>query len=158
MKYFPPKFLVRHISSLGPGRHDFPRHLVLIPANERELPLLTQPYSWNSNQRWNFQLHFHHLASVAFSIATIGGVCKYCEKKNVPYEHLTTWASRWMCASDNVNNGVMVDTTLLSLSIKEPWSWRSEIYLKLENFFLARNYIWCLFSFHAIGSTVKVWE
>ena len=27
------------------SRHDFPRHLVLIPGNERELPLLKQPGS-----------------------------------------------------------------------------------------------------------------
>ena len=44
MKYFVSKVFYEakigtHLKS-GPGRHDFPRHLVLIPANERELPLL----------------------------------------------------------------------------------------------------------------------
>lgn len=44
-----------------------------------------------------------------------------------------------MCASDNVNNGVMVDIVVPALSIKEPLGWRSEIYLKQENFYIGEK-------------------
>ena len=36
-----------------------------------------------------------------------------------------------MCVTDNVNNGAMVDITVLSVSIKAPWYWRSEYYLAI---------------------------
>ena len=112
------------------GRQDFPRHLVLIPANETELPLLKQqPRSWNSVQGTPIQL-LSNFTSI-FLPLTVCKVLTFFEKKNVPYDHLTTWASHWMCVTDNVNNGAMVDITVLSVSIKAPWHWRSEYYLAI---------------------------
>ena len=113
------------------GRQDFPRHLVLIPANETELPLLKQqPRSWNSVQGTSFYPTSHPSFSGGPSV-TVCKVLTFFEKKSVPYDHLTTWASHWMCVSDNVNNGAMVDITALSVSIKAPWYWRSEYHLAI---------------------------
>ena len=98
MRHFSPFFFLCDTFQVWQlGRHDFPRHLVLIPANERELPLLRQPHSWNSNQRWNFQLHFHHLASVAFSIKH-----KFRQWQIFYKEKCSIWALDYMGVSLNV--------------------------------------------------------